>query len=71
MIVAIQGSRNFNDYMVFMRGIGTALRKANENEDKEVTEGVEHIDEYYNSDDESESEIIKKENEEIFVITYK
>lgn len=26
MIVAIQGTRNFNDYNVFLRGIGTALR---------------------------------------------
>jgi hypothetical protein len=49
MIVAIQGSRNFNDYMVFMRGVGTALRKANENEDKEFfvfTAGPVNINEF-------------------------
>jgi hypothetical protein len=26
MIVAIQGSRNFDDYSIFLRGIGTAMR---------------------------------------------
>lgn len=36
MIVAIQGSRNFDDYSIFLRGIGVALRTLNEKqEDKE------------------------------------
>jgi len=36
MKVAIQSSRNFDDYAVFMRGIGTALRDlSNEDGDKE------------------------------------
>ena len=36
MIVAIQGSRNFNDYSIFLRGIGNALRSL-QSEDKEFT----------------------------------
>lgn len=36
MIVGIQGNRNFNDYSIFLRGIGVALRTLNENaEDRE------------------------------------
>ena len=36
MIVGIQGTKNFNDYSVFLRGIGNALRSLPEN-DKEFT----------------------------------
>ena len=36
MIVGIQGNRNFNDYSIFLRGIGVALRTLNESaEDRE------------------------------------
>ena len=36
MIVAIQGTRAFNDYSVFLRGMGTAMYKMGD-EDKEIT----------------------------------
>ena len=36
MIVAIQGTKGFNDYSVFLRGIGNALRSLPDN-DKEFT----------------------------------
>lgn len=36
MIVAIQGTKNFSDYAVFLRGIGNALRDMPK-EDKEFT----------------------------------
>jgi len=29
MIVAVQGSRNFNDYQIFFRAMGTALSSMN------------------------------------------
>jgi len=35
MIIGIQGSRNFNDYQVFMRSMGTALHSLGD--DKEFT----------------------------------
>jgi hypothetical protein len=33
MIVAIQGNRDFQDYSIFLRGIGVALRTLNEKQD--------------------------------------
>jgi hypothetical protein len=48
MIVAIQGSRNFNDYAIFMRGIGVALRSLKP-EDKDFivwTSGPVNINEF-------------------------
>jgi hypothetical protein len=33
MIVAIQGSKNFDDYAIFLRGIGVALRTLNGKQD--------------------------------------
>ena len=35
MLVAVQGSKSFNDYQVFLRGIGTALREIADGDDKE------------------------------------
>lgn len=36
MIVAIQGTRNFNDYNIFLRAIGTAMSSMDE-DDKRLT----------------------------------
>ncbi len=37
MIVGIQGSRNFNDYSVFLRAIGTTLSMLDKSGEKELT----------------------------------
>ena len=37
MIVGVQGSRNFNDYSVFLRAIGTTLSMLDQSGDKELT----------------------------------
>jgi hypothetical protein len=34
MIVAIQGSRNFNDYQIFLRAIGSAMSSMKEDDDE-------------------------------------
>ena len=36
MIIGIEGSRNFSDYSIFLRGMGTALSGMDEN-DKQLT----------------------------------
>lgn len=36
MIIAVQGSRNFSDYQIFLRAMGTALSMLNP-DDKEIT----------------------------------
>ncbi len=49
MLVAVQGSKSFEDYQVFLRGIGTALREIAETEDKEFTifsAGPKNINEF-------------------------
>lgn len=49
MIVAIQGSKSFNDYQVFLRGIGTALREIASDTEKEFivfTAGPKNINEF-------------------------
>ncbi len=49
MLVAIQGSKSFNDYQVFLRGIGTALREISGTEDKEFiifSAGPKNINEF-------------------------
>ena len=49
MIVAIQGSKNFNDYQVFLRGIGTALREITDEQEKEFiifSAGPKNINEF-------------------------
>ena len=49
MIVAIQGSKGFNDYQVFLRGIGTALKELTDSENKEFfifTAGPKNINEF-------------------------
>lgn len=48
MIVGVQGTKSFNDYAVFLRGIGTALKDLPE-DDKEFTifsAGPLNINEY-------------------------
>ena len=35
MIVAIQGTKGFNDYSIFLRGMGVALRTMDRDNDKE------------------------------------
>lgn len=37
MIVAIQGTKGFNDYAVFLRGMGVALRTMDRDSDTELT----------------------------------
>lgn len=37
MIVGVQGSRNFNDYSVFLRAMGTTLSMLDKSGDKELT----------------------------------
>ena len=37
MIVGIQGSKNFNDYSVFLRAMGTTLSMLDKSESKELT----------------------------------
>ncbi len=49
MLVAVQGSKGFSDYQVFLRGIGTALREIADSEDKEFTifsAGPKNINEF-------------------------
>lgn len=49
MIVAVQGSKGFNDYQVFLRGIGTALREIAGGKDKEFiifSAGPKNINEF-------------------------
>ncbi len=49
MIVAVQGSKGFTDYQVFLRGIGTALREIAGGDDKEFTifsAGPKNINEF-------------------------
>lgn len=49
MLVAIQGSKSFSDYQVFLRGIGTALREIAGTEDKEFvifSAGPKNINEF-------------------------
>jgi hypothetical protein len=49
MIVAVQGSKSFNDYQVFLRGIGTAMREIADTEDKEFiifSAGPKNINEF-------------------------
>lgn len=36
MIIAVQGTKNFNEYNIFLRGIGTAMRDIKDG-DKEIT----------------------------------
>lgn len=49
MLVAVQGSKSFNDYQVFLRGIGTALREIADGDDKEFiifSAGPKNINEF-------------------------
>jgi hypothetical protein len=49
MIVATYGSKSFDDYQVFLRGIGTALREIADTEDKDFTifsAGPKNINEF-------------------------
>ena len=50
MIVGIQGNKDFSDYAIFLRGMGTALRTLNESgEDKEFivySAGPKNINEF-------------------------
>ncbi len=49
MIVGLQGSKSFDDYQVFLRGIGTALREVANEEEKEFiifSAGPKNINEF-------------------------
>lgn len=49
MLVAVYGSKHFNDYQVFLRGIGTALRELSDDADKEFivfAAGPKNINEF-------------------------